>query len=140
MECICNVMRKSTRAVSNFYDKALAPSGLRITQYTVLRVLSSAKGMTVGELAEKLELDQTSATRSIATLESSGYIERVGHHDPRVKFLKVTEKGKATLKAANVCWQKAQEQMLKNISEADLSAALKALSLLSSASLTEKVE
>lgn len=135
MECICNAMRKSSRAVSNFYDKMLAPSGLRVTQYTMLRVLSRERALSLGDLAIALDIDQTSATRSVATLEQGGLLERVSHHDPRVKLLKVTDKGKAALKAASASWQEAQKTMLDSISIADWNATMRTLEALASASL-----
>ena len=38
------MLRRATRAVTAAYDAALAPAGLRVTQFSVLRTLASMPG------------------------------------------------------------------------------------------------
>jgi DNA-binding MarR family transcriptional regulator len=116
-ECICKVIRESARSVTNAYDKALAPSGLRTTQFTLLTVLARNTVASVTQLSELLGLDQTTTTRNISLLEESGLIARVAHHDPRVKLLKLTTKGKQKRQMALECWQEVQEQIKSSLSE-----------------------
>ena len=116
-ECVCNVMRRAARSLTNAYDKALAPSGLRVTQFSMLTAISRLSVASVTQLSELLGLDQTTATRNLMLLEDAGFIERVAHHDPRVKLLKVTDKGKKKLIAATACWREMQEQIKSALSQ-----------------------
>ena len=50
--CSCTVLRKATRRISQLYDTALAPSGLKITQRAILAQISRSEPATVGALAE----------------------------------------------------------------------------------------
>ena len=119
-ECICRALRQGARSLTNAYDKALAPSGLRTTQFTMLSVLARQSAASVTQLSEILDLDQTTTTRNLSLLEDSGLIVRVAHHDPRVKLLKLTAKGKQKRQIALECWQKVQEKIKSSLSEEEL--------------------
>lgn len=118
-ECVCRLMRDSARALTNAYDKALAPSGLRSTQFTLLSVLARHSEASVNQLSELLGIDQTTTTRNISILEDAGLIVRVPHTDPRVKLMKLTAKGKQKSKVAAECWQELQNHVVASVSEAD---------------------
>src|SRR5258706_5806386 len=61
--CACFNIRKATRAVTQFYDDALRPSGLRITQFTLLVLLQRHGAMTINSLADAADTDPASVTR-----------------------------------------------------------------------------
>jgi DNA-binding MarR family transcriptional regulator len=135
-ECVCHAVRRTARSLTNAYDKALAPSGIRTTQYSMLCAISRNSVASVGDLSEWLALDQTTATRNLLTLEESGLIERVAHHDPRVKLLKLTAKGKQKLQKAHSCWGKVQKQVLSGLSEKEWTQLRGALRKIDSISLS----
>jgi|ERR1700733_3921212 DNA-binding MarR family transcriptional regulator len=116
-ECVCAILRRAARSLTNVYDKALAPSGLRVTQLNMLNVLYRNSVASVTQVSELLGLDQTTATRNLIVLEDSGFIERVVHHDPRVKLLKLTDKGKKKLQTGVLYWQGIQKQIKSSLSE-----------------------
>jgi len=115
-ECICRVVRDAARSLTNVYDKALTPSGLRTTQFTLLSVLVRESVASVNQLSELLGIDQTTTTRNLNVLEDAGLVMRVPHHDPRVKLMKLTPKGKQKRQIALDCWQKIQEHITGSIS------------------------
>ncbi len=114
-ECICRVVRDAARLLTNAYDKALAPSGLRTTQFTLLSVLGGRSVASVGQLSELLELDQTTTTRNLSVLENAGLVVRVPHHDPRVKLMKLTPKGKQKRQIAVECWKMMQDHVTASV-------------------------
>ena len=118
-DCICRVVREAARSLTNAYDKALAPSGLRTTQFTMLCVLARESAATVTQLSELLGLDQTTTTRNLSILEDAGCIVRVAHHDPRVKLVKLTSKGKQKRLVALECWQQMQKQITSGLSQSE---------------------
>jgi DNA-binding MarR family transcriptional regulator len=113
------VVRDAARSLTNAYDKALLPSGLRTTQFTMLNVLARHSTASVTELSAALDLDQTTITRNLKLLEDAGLVTRVPHHDPRVKLVKLTTKGKQKRQAASEYWHEMQGYITSSLSEKD---------------------
>lgn len=107
----------ATRAVTQRYDTMLRPSGLRITQYSVLANIARAGESTLDRLTEVMAIDQTTLTRSLTLLEQAGLIKRVPHSDKRTRSLRVTRKGIGALNRARPLWTRAQAQVLQMIGE-----------------------
>lgn len=118
-ECICRVVRDAARSLTNAYDRALSPSGLRTTQFTLLSVLARQSSASVNQLSELLGIDQTTTTRNLGVLEDAGLVVRVPHHDPRVKLMKLTSKGKQKREIAMTGWQKMQDHLTDSISKSE---------------------
>jgi len=118
-ECICRVVRDAARALTNAYDRALAPSGLRTTQFTMLSVLDRREVAIVTELSELLEIDQTTTTRNLSVLEDSGLVVRVEHEDPRVKLMKLSSKGRQKRQIAVKCWKQIQNDITSSVSKTE---------------------
>lgn len=113
--CVCNTLRMATRVVTQLYDDALRPSGLRVTQFSMLAAIARLGEANLRQLEEALAIDQTTLTRSLGLLERDGLTERVGNPDRRVKAMRLTAKGRATLAAARPLWSLAQEQVLREL-------------------------
>jgi DNA-binding MarR family transcriptional regulator len=125
--CICRVAREAARTLTNTYDRALAPSGLRTTQYTMLSVLARQSVASVTQLSELLALDQTTTTRNLNILEEAQLIVRVPHHDPRVKLVKLTAKGKQKRQIAFERWLELQNYISASVSEQEWNTFRKVL-------------
>lgn len=111
--CVNFNIRKAMRAVSQHYDKIMAPAGLRGTQFTILTVLSRIDALTITELANYLVMDRTTLTRNLKPLEKEGYLKILpGLEDRRSRRIKLTNAGKKAQKTAMPYWQKAQEEMV----------------------------
>jgi DNA-binding MarR family transcriptional regulator len=113
--CVCNTLRMATRAVTQLYDDLLRPSGLRVTQFSTLAAIARLGEANLRQLEEALAIDQTTLTRSLGLLERDGLTERVASPDRRVKAMRLTPKGRATLEAAWPLWRRAQEQVLREL-------------------------
>jgi len=83
--CVCNTLRMATRVVTQLYDDALRPSGLRVTQFSMLAAIARLGLANLRQLEETLAIDQTTLTRSLGLLERDGLTERVDSPDRRVK-------------------------------------------------------
>jgi DNA-binding MarR family transcriptional regulator len=110
--CVCNSLRMATRAVTQLYDDTLRPSGLRVTQFSMLAALARNREANLRRLEQELALDQTTLTRSMARLERDGLVERAPAADGRVKPMRLTAAGRAALARARPFWNRAQEQVL----------------------------
>jgi hypothetical protein len=63
--CVCFAVRKAARAVTQHYDRALRPYGLRAPQFNLLAMLAQTGPLPMVKLAEWLGLDRTSLTRNL---------------------------------------------------------------------------
>jgi len=104
-----------SRAVTQLYDDILRPSGLRVTQFSILATIAGKAEANLRQLEHSLAIDQTTLTRSLGLLERDGMIERVPHPDGRVKALRLTSRGTRTLKRARPLWARAQEKVLREV-------------------------
>jgi DNA-binding MarR family transcriptional regulator len=123
--CTCFKLRSLSRRVTQLYDRALAPSGLKVTQYSLIanaRRREASNPPTVTELAQKLVTDRTTLTRNLKPLVDAGYIKVGSGADERSKAVSVTAKGEAAYQAARPLWSAAQGLMRARVGERDLAA------------------
>lgn len=113
--CICSTLRMVSRAVTQLYDDILRPSGLRVTQLSILATIARTGEANLRDLERALAIDQTTLTRSVNRLERDRMIERVPHPDGRVKTMRLTEKGKRVLDVARPLWAQAQDRVLREL-------------------------
>ena len=92
---LCFPLYAAARNVTSLYTPHLKPLGLTYTQYIVLLVLWEKEEATVGELCEKLMLDNGTLTPLLKKLQSAGYVERRrGERDDRVVVISLTDEGR----------------------------------------------
>jgi DNA-binding MarR family transcriptional regulator len=113
--CVCNTLRMVSRAVTQLYDDVLRPSGLRVTQFSILAAIARLGMANLRQLEDALAIDQTTLTRSLNLLERDRVIERVPHPDGRIKAMRVTSTGKRALEAARPLWAHAQDTVLREL-------------------------
>jgi DNA-binding MarR family transcriptional regulator len=113
MECRCFAARREARRITQAYDAALKPSGLRATQFTLLTVLVLAGPMKIGRLAEKLATDRTTLTRNLALLEKRGLIGMSAGGDRRATIVSISPAGLRAARAALPLWRRGQAAELK---------------------------
>ena len=111
--CVCGTLRMVSRAVTQLYDDVLRPSGLRVTQFSILATIARLGEANLRQLEHMLAIDQTTLTRSLNLLERDRVIERVPHPDGRIKAMTLTSTGRRVLKAARPLWARAQDKVLR---------------------------
>ena len=93
---LCFPLYAASRNVISLYTPWLKPLGLTYTQYIVFLVLWEKDGITVGELCEKLMLDNGTLSPLLKKMQQAGYVERKrSEEDDRVVLITLTEEGKA---------------------------------------------
>src|SRR5437667_3994293 len=113
--CVCSTLRMVSRAVTQLYDDILRPSGLRVTQFSILATMARSGEANLRQLEAALAIDQTTLTRSLNLLERDRMIERVPHPDGRIKAMRLTGKGRRVLSVARPLWAQAQNKVLKDL-------------------------
>ncbi|MBC9879919.1 winged helix-turn-helix transcriptional regulator [Bradyrhizobium sp. INPA01-394B] len=115
--CVCTSIRQAAQAVTEIYDRALEPSGLKITMFRVLRRAAEAVEPTISELAEIVGLDRSSLGRNLKVLERDGLVTLAGGRDQRSKVVQLTSEGRAALAAAMPLWRRVQKQIKANFGQ-----------------------
>jgi DNA-binding MarR family transcriptional regulator len=111
LPCMCASLRRASRALTQTYDEALRPLGLRATQFTILQALSLAGEMTQGALGHMLAMDSTTLTRTLEILARSGWIAKRHAEDRREWRISLSKPGELQLKRALPQWQKVQTRL-----------------------------
>ena len=110
--CACDQLRRVARGVTQVYDDAVLPSGLRITQLAIFVGLSTEGDLPLTVLADGLGLDRTTLTRNLKVLEDRGLIRTYQHaDDARVRMVAMTLEGSRRLSAALKLWGEVQEDV-----------------------------
>ena len=92
---LCFPLYAAARNVTNLYTPWLKPLGLTYTQYIVFLVLWEKDGIPVGEICEKLMLDNGTVSPLLKKMEQAGYIRRArSTEDDRVVVITLTERGR----------------------------------------------
>jgi DNA-binding MarR family transcriptional regulator len=128
-DCVCLNLRQATRAVTQLYDDALRPSGLRATQLGLLAVTHQAGSLPVCRLAELLVMDRTTLTRNLKPLEKQGLLTIEGGPDRRVRSVSLTAEGRSALQAALPLWNEVQRRLVEKLGAERLERMLEDLSI-----------
>lgn len=124
--CNCLAVRQAARQLTQLYDDALAETGLRVTQFSVLARLSHIEPATMQQLAETLVMDRTTLTHNLKPLERDGLVSvGVDKGDQRARRLVLSKAGKAKLKAATAAWERAQERFEAAFGGADAAVSFR---------------
>jgi len=92
---LCFPLYAAARNVTALYSPWLKPLGLTYTQYLVFLVLWEQDGLTVGEIGEKLMLDNGTLSPLLKKLEQAGYLNRRrSREDDRVVEITLTRQGR----------------------------------------------
>lgn len=129
--CCSTALRKATRRVTQLYDEALAPVGLRSTQYSILMELSrrASEAPSLQVLADALVMDRSALGHTLRPLERDGLLAlQPGESDRRQRQVVLTRKGQALVARAQPLWQRAQDRFCEAFGEAE--AALLRITLL----------
>lgn len=112
---MCASFRRTARALSQLYDEAMRPTGLRGTQFTILQALSVTGEITQGDLGEILALDSTTLTRTLDILSRRGWIAKRQGKDRRERWLRLSPSGQKQFNAALPAWQKVQDRLRRQL-------------------------
>jgi DNA-binding MarR family transcriptional regulator len=103
--------------VSNAFDKALAPAGIRSTQFSLLVALHLAGKMSLTGLASRLGLDRTTLTRNVRPLLRERLVREAPAQDGRLRLLALTDAGEKLVKRTLPLWELAQRSVTEEMGE-----------------------
>jgi DNA-binding MarR family transcriptional regulator len=132
--CACNGLRQAAREITQRYERALAPSGVKATQFPILVALGPGEPIPLTPLADGLAIDRTTLTRNLRILEGRGLVAVAGvREDGRMRMVSITDEGLRVLAHALELWRAAQGDVVDAFGQARLRALLGDLSDLANA-------
>ena len=114
---MCSSIRRASRALTQLYEQALRPIGLRATQFTILQVLLRAGDVSQGQLGKMLAMDSTTLTRTLEIMLRQDWVAERRGVDHRQRWLRLAKAGRAELDRALPGWEKVQSQIKRELGE-----------------------
>ena len=114
-DCVCANIRKASRAMTHIYNQFLRPSGLPVTQYSLLINIKRLEKATVTRLVERMLMDKTTLTRNVRLLSEKGLVRIEPGKDRRVREIILTESGKEALERARPHWEEVQARVVSRL-------------------------
>lgn len=110
-------LRLAARRATQFVEARMAAAGITFAQFGLMAEIASAADDTVGALAERMGLDQSTLSRTLRTLEGEGLVEiATVESDQRKRMVWLTEKGARRLEVALAAWRVAQDELEQRLS------------------------
>lgn len=125
--CACGRLRRASRALTQLYDDLMAPSGLRVTQFSLLRTLRRSGTSTLSDLAAVLLLDRTALSRTLDPLALRGLVAIAPGRDARTREVSLTDAGARAVVDAEPHWRRAQSQVAHRLGSEKLEALIATL-------------
>ena len=136
--CYCTALRKASRRISQMYDAALVPSGLKITQRAILAQLNRSGPASVSALAEVMVMDAGGLAHTLKPLNRDGFVRiTVDPNDRRSRLLSLTSAGIGKLKGTEVLWNSAQRDFEDAFGRRESALLRKLMSQLTSGQFAE---
>src|SRR5437762_2195179 len=108
--CIAVRLRLLNRVVTSFYDDALRPLGLKVSQLNILIVAAKLGLARPAEVCEILQLDPSTLSRNVERMRAHGWLEVVPEEDARAQPFRLTSRGSRLIDKAVPAWEHAQHQ------------------------------
>ncbi|MBV8683281.1 MAG: winged helix-turn-helix transcriptional regulator [Caulobacteraceae bacterium] len=94
--------------MTQLYDRVLAPSGLRVTQYALLSEVERLGPIALLPLAEAMVMDRATLGHNIRPLETAGYLSVSVGKDRRSRVVSLTDAGRKIVAQVKPLWRQAQ--------------------------------
>ncbi len=109
--------RLVARRITQFFEREMVETGLSVAKLGLMAQIAAASDDTLGALAARMGLEQSTLSRNLQTLESEGLVEIANvEGDLRRRVVWLTDTGAQRLEAAVPLWRKAVEKLDKLLS------------------------
>ena len=125
--CLCHHVRRAGRAISRVFDEALAPVGLKASQFNILAVIGARESCSATEASRLLAMDRTTLSRNLKPLREGGFVTAEGGAGRRPDALVLTGAGHAILTSAGMLWRQAQSALTARLGTGPASTLLHGL-------------
>lgn len=108
--CIAGRVRLLNRVITNLYDEALRPLGVKLSQGNVLAVTAKLGVARPAQVCEFLEMDPSTLSRTVERMAENGWLEILPDEDGRSHPFRLTKQGQQLMQQAIPAWERAQAE------------------------------
>jgi DNA-binding MarR family transcriptional regulator len=120
--CACTRARRAARALTDLYDHTLAPVGLKVTQFSVLRTVQRIGQVSLSALGEEMALDRSTLGRNLRLLDAMGLVALSSGDDLRTQTAVLTRRGSERLRRALPLWERVQQMVRDRLGSDEVDA------------------
>jgi DNA-binding MarR family transcriptional regulator len=120
-QCIASRLRVLNRFVTNIYDEALRPLGLKISQLSLLVAIAKMGEAKPAVLSEMFHMDASTLSRNVDRMRQRGWLAASPGEDARTVLLRLTKPGEELLQSAITAWHTAQERVTELLGQEGVS-------------------
>lgn len=131
--CAGTRVRRLARRLTRRYDLALAPVGLTLSQLMLLLACAGPRPVAVAEVAERLDLDRTTLSRTLAPLARRDLVTLATADDHRTRLVSLTGEGHDRLDDGLALWATVERAVTESLSVETLARLLADLERLAEA-------
>ena len=117
VSCYCANLRRAALALTAIYDDALAPHGMKVTQFSLLHAVERRGRANLTALSAGTGLDRSTLGRNLRVLEGMGLVTLSPGDDQRDRVAALTPRGRTRLRAATRTWKGIQESLAGTLGE-----------------------
>jgi DNA-binding MarR family transcriptional regulator len=128
--CIAVRLRLLNRVVTNLYDEALRPLGLKVSQLNVLVVTAKLGLAQPAQVCDLLQLDPSTLSRNVERMRAKDWLEVVPGEDARAQPFRLTPQGKRLIEKAVPAWEEAQQKAAELLGEEGMALLTRTVSKL----------
>jgi len=108
-DCLAMRVRFVNRVITNLYERALKPLDIKISQASILVLLSVRGPSSPAEVGRTLHMEKSTVSRNVGRMQKKGWLQVTGTDDSPLQVIQVTPKGRKLLAACHSGWTKAQD-------------------------------
>ena len=109
-ECIAVRIRLLNRTVTNIFDEALRPLGVKVSQLNVLMVVAKRGKISPGDVARRLSMEKSTLSRNVERMKRHKWLEVTEGDSGRKQILELGPAGRRLIEKALPLWKKAQAE------------------------------
>jgi DNA-binding MarR family transcriptional regulator len=108
--CLAVQLRMLNRVVTNIYDEALRPLGVKVSQMNILVAAFKMGTARPADVCARLHLDVSTLSRNVERMRAKGWLEVVPDADGRAQPFRLTDAGRRLLAKTVPRWEMAQKR------------------------------
>ena len=116
-QCIAKRVRFVNRVITNIYDTALRPLGIKANQAGILVLLFLEGGLSPGDIGRALRMEKSTVSRNVERMKKKGWIKTASKDDQASQIVRITPEGGKVLAAAHGRWTEAQKEAVNLLGE-----------------------
>ncbi|WP_042349859.1 MarR family winged helix-turn-helix transcriptional regulator [Bacillus massiliigorillae] len=121
------LLNQAARQFSKSFNEKMAPTGLFVAQWAVIRFLMNNGPSTQIAMSSSLNIEAPSMTRTITRMEKAGLIIRKEGQDRREKMIHLTDFAKGKISEWEQEVNQFEEPLFDQLSQQEIEAAEKVL-------------